>query len=128
MRAIFGFTFEAAHYLPGVGVRDPSYMMHGHTYRVQLEVDGPIEPLTGWILIPEDVDKVVGLLRLDLDHHCLNDIDDLPNPTLEHVARWIFRRLREPIPALVRVIVRTTEHRGAICEAADADAEIVQPD
>ena len=128
MRAIFGFNFEAAHYLPGVGVRDRSYMMHGHTYRVRLEVEGPIEPLTGWVVIPEDVEKAVDLVRLSLDHQSLNDIEDLPNPTLEHVARWIFRRLREPIPELVRVAVHATEHRGAICEPADADAEIIQPD
>ena len=128
MRVIFGFTFEAAHYLPGVPVRDPSYMMHGHTYRVRLEVEGPVEPLTGWVAIPEDVDKQISLLRLDLDHQCLNDIEDLPNPTLELVARWIFRRLRTPIPTLIRVSVHVTDHRGAICEAADADAEIVPPE
>ena len=128
MRQIFGFSFEAAHYLPGVPVRDPSYNMHGHTYRAQVEFEGPIEPLTGWVLIPEDVDKEIELLHLDLDRRCLNDLDDLANPTLELVARWIFRRLRDRIPSLVRVTLHATDRRGVICEAADADAPIVMPD
>jgi 6-pyruvoyltetrahydropterin/6-carboxytetrahydropterin synthase len=128
MRSLFAFTFEAAHYLPGAPVRDPSYCMHGHTYQVEIEAEGPIEPLTGWVVVPMDADRAIEFVRAELDHMCLNDLEDLPNSTVEHVARWIFRRLRTSIPSLVRVTVHATPRRGAICEAADADAEIVQPE
>jgi 6-pyruvoyltetrahydropterin/6-carboxytetrahydropterin synthase len=48
-----------------------------------------------------------------LDHHYLNDIEGLDNPTSENLARWIFERLRVDVPGLSRVVVHETCTSGA---------------
>ena len=48
-----------------------------------------------------------------LDHHYLNDIEGLENPTSEHLAAWIWDRLKPSLPALSRVVVHETCTSGA---------------
>ena len=43
-----------------------------------------------------------------LDHHCLNDIDGLENPTSEILALWIWERLKPACPLLSRVAIAET--------------------
>jgi len=49
-----------------------------------------------------------------LDHHYLNDIEGLENPTSENLARWIWQRLRDGLPQLCRIVVRETCNAGCI--------------
>ena len=46
------------------------------------------------------------LARDLLDHHYLNDVEGLDQPTLEAISRWIFERLSRETPLLHRVTVR----------------------
>ena len=43
-----------------------------------------------------------------LDHHYLNEIEGLENPTSERVALWIWDRLRPTLPLLKEVAVAET--------------------
>jgi 6-pyruvoyltetrahydropterin/6-carboxytetrahydropterin synthase len=43
-----------------------------------------------------------------LDHHYLNDIPGLENPTSEVFARWIYRETKKVLPLLSKVVVRET--------------------
>jgi 6-pyruvoyltetrahydropterin/6-carboxytetrahydropterin synthase len=43
-----------------------------------------------------------------LDHHYLNEIPGLENPTSEHVARWIWQQLKPALPLLAEVVVAET--------------------
>lgn len=43
-----------------------------------------------------------------LDHHYLNEIEGLENPTSERVALWIWTRLRPSLPLLKEVVVAET--------------------
>ena len=43
-----------------------------------------------------------------LDHHYLNEIEGLENPTSERVALWIWDRLRPTLPLLKEVVVEET--------------------
>jgi 6-pyruvoyltetrahydropterin/6-carboxytetrahydropterin synthase len=43
-----------------------------------------------------------------LDHHVLNEIEDLSNPTSELLAVWVWQRLTKTLPGLVEVIVSET--------------------
>jgi 6-pyruvoyltetrahydropterin/6-carboxytetrahydropterin synthase len=43
-----------------------------------------------------------------LDHRYLNEIRGLENPTSEHVAAWIWRRLKPVLPALSEIVVAET--------------------
>jgi 6-pyruvoyltetrahydropterin/6-carboxytetrahydropterin synthase len=50
-----------------------------------------------------------------LDHHYLNDIEGLENPTSEMLARWIWQRLLPRLPGLDKVVVHETCTSGASC-------------
>jgi 6-pyruvoyltetrahydropterin/6-carboxytetrahydropterin synthase len=54
-----------------------------------------------------EIKKAFEPLLDQLDHHYLNDVVGLENPTSEHLACWIWDRLACNLP-LVRVVVRET--------------------
>src|SRR3990172_7768391 len=43
-------TFEAAHRLPNLPEGHKCARLHGHSYRVELVVEGPVDPATCWML------------------------------------------------------------------------------
>jgi 6-pyruvoyltetrahydropterin/6-carboxytetrahydropterin synthase len=49
-----------------------------------------------------------------LDHHYLNEIEGLENPTSENLARWIWQRLQSRLPGLSKVAVQETCNAGCI--------------
>lgn len=53
-------------------------------------------------------------LRAKLDHYYLNEVEGLENPTSEHLARWIWERLRPSLPILSKVVVRETCTSGCV--------------
>ena len=44
------FTFESAHRLPHVPAGHKCARLHGHSYRVQVHVSGPVGEQSGWIM------------------------------------------------------------------------------
>ena len=83
------FTFEAAHRLPWHSgkCRD----LHGHGYRLEVAVEGPIGP-QGIVVDFADVAEVVEReVIARYDHVYLNDLMD--NPTAELLAHDICKRL-----------------------------------
>jgi 6-pyruvoyltetrahydropterin/6-carboxytetrahydropterin synthase len=48
-----------------------------------------------------------------LDHHYLNEVHGLDNPTSENLAQWIWARLAESLP-LSEVVVRETCTAGCV--------------
>ncbi len=102
------FTFEAAHRLPNVPTDHKCGRLHGHSFRVEVHVRGEVDPHSGWIMDFADLKRAFQPLYDCLDHNYLNEIDGLENPTSEHLARWIWLRLRATLPGLSRVVVRET--------------------
>ena len=102
------FTFEAAHRLPNVPAGHKCARLHGHSFRVELGVDGPVDAEMGWVMDFGDIKAAFQPLLNQLDHYYLNEIEGLENPTSEQLARWIWRRLRPHLPALAVVAVRET--------------------
>ena len=43
-----------------------------------------------------------------LDHHYLNDVPGLENPTSERLAAWIWEHLAPSLPQLAEVVVHET--------------------
>lgn len=108
MKITQAFRFEAAHWLPGVAVEHRCHRLHGHSYRVELRLQGGVDPQTGFVVDFFDVEKAFQpLLRLT-DHHCLNDIPGLENPTAENIAVWIWERMAPSLPQLCAVRVYET--------------------
>lgn len=108
MKITQAFTFEAAHRLPNVPATHRCHRMHGHSYRVELTVAGDIDPRTGWVIDFYDIEEIFRPLLERLDHHTLNDIEGLENPTAEHIAAWIWHRAKPGLPGLAVVRVYET--------------------
>lgn len=108
MKITQAFKFEAAHRLPGVPVTHRCHRMHGHSYRIELTMDGPVNPRTGFVVDFFDVEEAFAPLLRRLDHYCLNEVEGLENPTAENIAIWIWKRTKSLLPALVKVKVFET--------------------
>jgi 6-pyruvoyltetrahydropterin/6-carboxytetrahydropterin synthase len=111
------FNIEAAHRLPHVPPGHKCERVHGHSFRVEIHVAGPVAAREGWVMDFADLTKAFQPLFEQLDHRYLNDVPGLENPTSEHLAQWIWARLKPGLPALSKVVVRETctagcEYRG----------------
>lgn len=107
------FTFEAAHHLPKVPEGHKCRRPHGHSFTLEVHVSGDLDPKTGWVMDFADISAAVKPLLARLDHHDLNGIPGLENPTSEMVAQWIWRELAPSLP-LSAIVVRETASAGCI--------------
>lgn len=107
------FQFDAAHLLPHVPAGHKCARLHGHTYRVEVHISGPVSPASGWVADFGDISSAFAPVHAELDHHYLNDVPGLENPTSEVLAQWIWARLATTLP-LSAVIVRETCTSGCI--------------
>jgi 6-pyruvoyltetrahydropterin/6-carboxytetrahydropterin synthase len=103
------FSFEAAHLLPNVAEEHRCHRLHGHSYRVELRLEGPVNPATGFVADFFVIEAAVKPLLGQLDHHYLNDIEGLENPTAENIAVWIWERTKPGLPQLASVVVFETQ-------------------
>jgi len=102
------FMLEAAHRLPNVPPGHKCARLHGHSFRVELKVEGEPGGQTGWIMDFGDVKAAFQPIYDRLDHHYLNDIPGLENPTSENLAVWIWKELKPVLPALSEITVHET--------------------
>ncbi|MFQ6614350.1 MAG: 6-carboxytetrahydropterin synthase QueD [Fidelibacterota bacterium] len=115
-------TFEAAHLLPNLPEGHKCRRLHGHSFKIRLTVTGPIDPDTGWIVDFGDIKTAFAPLHDQLDHHYLNEIPGLENPTSEHLALWIWERLKPALPELKQVEVKETCTTGCIYAGSEETA------
>lgn len=106
-------TFEAAHRLPNVPDGHKCARLHGHSYRVEIRVAGPVGEETGWVIDYAEIKAAWAPLHGQLDHRYLNDVDGLTNPTSENLARWIWGHLIAVLP-LSAVVIHETATAGCI--------------
>lgn len=107
------FTLESAHRLPNVPAEHKCARVHGHSFRVEIHLRGPVDKHLGWVLDFADVKAAFQPLYDQLDHRYLNDVPGLENPTSENLARWIWQRLQPALPQLAVVVVHETCTSGA---------------
>ena len=108
VRLIKEYRFEAAHLLPKVPVGHKCARLHGHSFKVELAIRGTVNRETGWFIDYGEVDAVWAPLNELLDHHYLNEVPGLENPTSENLARWLWDHLRPALPSLEKIIVHET--------------------
>lgn len=113
------FTIEAAHRLPNVPPGHKCARLHGHSFRIEIHVSGPPGDESGWVMDFADIKAAFQPLFDRLDHHYLNEIEGLENPTSENLARWIWRNLGERLPLLSRVVVHETCTSGCIYQGEE---------
>ena len=102
------FQFEAAHYLPHLPENHKCRRLHGHSFKAEIVVEGECDPKLGWVIDYADISTAFKPLWEQLDHHYLNEIEGLENPTSENVALWIWERLKPSLPLLTAVEVAET--------------------
>lgn len=106
------FTFDAAHQLPWH--QGKCRNLHGHTYRLDVTVEGPINE-DGVVVDFADVGEVVGRTVVDkYDHQFLNDHFD--NPTAELLALSFFKVLESEGLRIQRVTLWETPTCSATVE------------
>jgi 6-pyruvoyltetrahydropterin/6-carboxytetrahydropterin synthase len=102
------YSFEAAHHLPRVPAGHKCSRMHGHSYRVEIGLRGPVDPLTGWLVDFAMIDDAWAPLFRQFDHHTLNDTAELDNPTCENLCAFIWNAMAAKVPNLAAVTVWET--------------------
>ncbi|MDR3538780.1 MAG: 6-carboxytetrahydropterin synthase QueD [Acetobacteraceae bacterium] len=100
MRITQAFQFEAAHWLPRVPATHKCARMHGHSYRVEVTLAGPVRD-DGMVVDFFDIEADFAAILDALDHRLLNEVEGLSNPTAETIAQWIHQRIRAPEGAVV---------------------------
>ena len=108
------FHFEAAHRLPNVPAGHKCARLHGHSFHVRLVVIGDAPEPAGWVMDFAELKLKFKPLYEQLDHHYLNDIPGLENPTSENIAKWIWRQLKPALPQLSKIEIRETCTSGCI--------------
>lgn len=114
------FTFEAAHRLPNTPPGHKCSRLHGHSFGVRVYVKGLIDQKTGWIIDYAQIKTCFMPIWEQLDHHYLNEIEGLENPTSENLARWIWDKLKPSLPILSKIEVKETCTVGCIYKGINA--------
>ena len=121
MEIFWEFKFEAAHRLPNVPADHKCSRLHGHSYQVQVHVQGPVEPQAGWIIDFGNIKEACKPVIDRLDHYYLNEIPGLENPTSERLAAWIWNELASSLPMMSAVQVRETCTSGCVYRGPTAE-------
>jgi 6-pyruvoyltetrahydropterin/6-carboxytetrahydropterin synthase len=102
------FRFDAAHTLArdvDQHEKDGSRRIHGHSYRAEITLRGLPDAKTGMLIDVYEFQKAFEEVRDSLEHHFLDDIQDLGPATMENLCAWIWKRLAPKLPLLSRVTI-----------------------
>lgn len=83
------FDFSASHVLGGLPADHPCSRMHGHNYRVTVELAAADTDAVGFVLDYRRMDVFKRWLDDNLDHRHLNDVLEV-NPSAEWLARYLW--------------------------------------
>ncbi len=102
------FHFESAQRLPKLPEGHPCRELHGHSFKVEVSIEGEVDPGTGWIYDHARISEAMGPIIEELDHSYLNDVPGLENPTIENMAAWLWKRLAPILPGLAEIVLHET--------------------
>ncbi len=108
------FTFDSAHYLPNVPPEHKCRAMHGHTYRLVVFMEGPLDPHLGWVMDFAETKAAIQPVIARIDHKLLNQVPGLENPTCERIAVWIWDQIKPKLPLLTRIELHETPTSGVV--------------
>jgi 6-pyruvoyltetrahydropterin/6-carboxytetrahydropterin synthase len=116
-RLVRSFRFEAAHFLPKVPEGHKCARTHGHSYEIEIAIEGEVDPELGWVIDFSVISEQVAPLISQLDHQLLNDVEGLGNPTTELLAAWFWDRLAA-LPGLTEISISETASTRCIYRGA----------
>jgi queuosine biosynthesis protein QueD len=108
------FRFEAAHRLPNMPPEHKCARLHGHSFHLEVHLEGEVDRHTGMLVDYADIKAAFKPLEAQLDHHYLNEVPGLENPTSENIVRWVWDALKPALPQLSRLVLRETCTVGCV--------------
>ena len=105
---------EAAHRLPNLPDQHKCSRLHGHTFVIEVHLQGDNDNSNGWVMDFADISKIFRPIFERIDHRYLNEIPGLENPTSENLAKWIWHKLESDLPLLYSIVVKETCTSGCI--------------
>jgi 6-pyruvoyltetrahydropterin/6-carboxytetrahydropterin synthase len=102
------FRIEAAHRLPNVPADHKCSRLHGHSFRIEVHVSGTVDREFGWVQDFADIKAAFAPVKGRLDHHYLNEVPGLDNPTSENLSVWVWNELSPALPLLSKIVVHET--------------------
>jgi len=110
MRIAKEFTFDSAHFLKDYHGKCEN--LHGHTYRMRVTVEGPIQK-NGLVMDFTEIKKIVTEKVIDkFDHANINDT--LEHSTVENMCVWSWEQLKPELPGLAEIRIWETAGSFAI--------------
>ena len=88
----------------------------GIAFAVKIALEGEVGESSGWVMDFAEITQAWQPLHDVLDHHYLNEVEGLENPTSENIARWIWERLKPELPGLSKIALHETCEAGCIYE------------
>jgi len=101
--------FESARRLPRTPATHPCHNVYGLAFYLDIHVEGGIDRETGWVFDFAEIDKAMKPLHVRIDHHYLNEIEGLENPTSEVLVTWIWERLKPTLHGLTQLVLREND-------------------
>ena len=87
--------------------------LHGHTWKIEVDICGEVDPVTGMVV---DFRKVKDIID-ELDHSYLNEIIDETKPTAENILLYLWGKIEDEVCvegcSLTRVRVYESENSFA---------------
>jgi 6-pyruvoyltetrahydropterin/6-carboxytetrahydropterin synthase len=106
------FSFCAAHRLNELIEGHPCSRVHGHNYKVKVELKSNDLDSAGMVQDYGELKGIGNWIDITLDHQFLNNV--IPgNPTAENIAKWIFYKWKQRYPLLSAVEVSETDKTNA---------------
>lgn len=103
------FRFEASHCLDHLPKEHVCNHMHGHSYRVKVEVSGEVDQDTGFLIDYSDIKEIVQPIIDQLDHGHLNDIEGLEITSAEYLAAWLWDKIKPKLTQLSKITIYETD-------------------
>jgi 6-pyruvoyltetrahydropterin/6-carboxytetrahydropterin synthase len=86
---------------------------HGHNYKLEVELEGPVNPDTGYVMDMKNLSEIIKQEILErFDHRNLNlDCPEFADliPSAENIARVCWNILRNKLPSELKLKVRLWE-------------------
>ncbi len=108
------YYIESARRLPKLPADHPCSRVHGHSFKVEIHVSGPMDAEMDWVVDFAELDAAFSPIHAQLDHHYLNEIPGLENPTTERMAQWIWQKLKPALPGLSKIVIQETHLSGCV--------------
>ena len=100
------YHLQCARRLSALPETHPCSRLHGHSFRVEVHISGPLDEALGWVVDFAEIDAAWQTVHAALDHRYLNDIPGL--------AVWLWNALKPLLPGLAKIIVMETHDSGCI--------------